>query len=218
MGFGDYLKQLREKRKFTINQLALRAGVSNAHISRMERGLRPAPSPEIIERLAKALNADYEEFMRAAGYLPDKEKSHYPIPGEILIGENAQIPILETIKAGKPILAKENIIGYGNIPKNLADTGEFFFLKVKDDSMMHSRIRSGDMVLAKRQSEVENGQIAVVVVNGEDAALKRVYYGDGILTLQPDNPEYPPQSFTRKQVKDLPVEIIGKVVEVRFKL
>lgn len=69
--FGEYLRNLREKKGFSLNQLALKSDVSNAHISRIERGIRPAPSPEIIEKLAKALNADYQEMMHAAGYLED---------------------------------------------------------------------------------------------------------------------------------------------------
>jgi transcriptional regulator with XRE-family HTH domain len=74
--FGLYLRNLRLEKRFSLNQLALKSGVSNAHISRIERGLRPAPSPEIIEKLANALNANYEEMLVVAGYLPEQNKKN----------------------------------------------------------------------------------------------------------------------------------------------
>jgi len=70
VNFGEYIKQLRLKRGYSVNELAAKSGVSNAHISRMERGLRSAPSPRIIKKLANTLKANYEEMLSVAGYLP----------------------------------------------------------------------------------------------------------------------------------------------------
>lgn len=70
--FGIYLKGLRERRGLSANQLSLYSGVSNAQISRIENGVRGVPKPETINKLAKALNASYEEMMEKAGYLPDE--------------------------------------------------------------------------------------------------------------------------------------------------
>jgi len=69
--FGRFLRQLRENKDYSINQLALYSGISAAHISRLERGLRPIPSPDTIRKLAKPLGITYEELMKAAGYLSD---------------------------------------------------------------------------------------------------------------------------------------------------
>ena len=84
--FGIYLRNLRQEKGFSLNQLALKSGVSNAHISRIERGLRPAPSPEIIEKLAEALNADYKEMLVMAGYLPEQNNINpqYSIDKDII--------------------------------------------------------------------------------------------------------------------------------------
>ena len=68
--FGEELRRLREQKEFSVNQLALYSGVSAAHISRLERGLRPAPTPDVIKKLAKGLGVPYEYLMKAAGYLP----------------------------------------------------------------------------------------------------------------------------------------------------
>lgn len=68
--FGSYLKELRLKKDYSINQLALKSDVSGAHISRLENALRPPPSPEIINKLAKALGVDPKKMMERAGYIP----------------------------------------------------------------------------------------------------------------------------------------------------
>ena len=78
--FGAYLKRLRESRDLKLNELARLSDVSNAHISRIERGVRPAPSPEILLKFASALNVSQEEMLRAAGYL-ESEKD--PIAGQV---------------------------------------------------------------------------------------------------------------------------------------
>lgn len=70
--FGEYLKSLRKKRKLTIRQLDTYSGVSNSYISQMERGERGVPSPDILRKLAKPLNVDYEELMMRAGHLKDE--------------------------------------------------------------------------------------------------------------------------------------------------
>lgn len=71
--FGLYMKKLREERKFSVRQLALKAGVSAAQISRMETGERGTPRPETIKKLAIALNVDYEHLMKKAGYITVEE-------------------------------------------------------------------------------------------------------------------------------------------------
>lgn len=71
--FGAYMKKLREERKFSVRQLAMKAGVSPAQVSRMETGDRGTPRPETIKKLAIALNVDYEHLMKKAGYITVEE-------------------------------------------------------------------------------------------------------------------------------------------------
>jgi transcriptional regulator with XRE-family HTH domain len=75
--FGEYLKELREKRGYTVNKLALKSGVSAAHISRLENGVRPAPSPKIIDKFAMVLG-NYEGLMQAAGYINGTQELKEP--------------------------------------------------------------------------------------------------------------------------------------------
>jgi len=83
---------------------------------------------------------------------------------------------------------------------------------VTGDSMSGSRIQPGDKVLVRKQDYLDNGQIAVVLVNDEEATLKRVKHIDEAIILYPDNPKYQPQIYRTEEVK-----ILGRVVEVKFK-
>lgn len=123
------------------------------------------------------------------------------------------VPILGNIPAGEPIMAEENVMEWKNIsnPNHYQD-GDLFMLVVQGDSMTGSRIFDGDQVLVKVQQEVENGEIAVVNVNGNDATLKRVKKTDeGQVILYPDNPKYDPIFIT-----DGKTRICGKVIQVMF--
>jgi repressor LexA len=124
-----------------------------------------------------------------------------------------KLPVLGYIAAGQPILDEEHIEDWMELPNmwNLR-TGEALVLKVKGDSMIGSRIYEGDKVVIKIQPDVENGEIAVVNINGDEATLKRVKKTEGgQVILYPDNPKYEPTFVTNENAR-----IIGKVIQVMF--
>ena len=128
-----------------------------------------------------------------------------------------RIPVLGRVAAGIPIDAVEEIIDFEEIHPDMAATGEFFALKIKGDSM-EPRISEGDVVIVREQSDVESGDVAIILVNGDDATVKKLMkYDNGTISLVAFNPAYQPMIFTPQQVKELPVEVIGKVVELRGK-
>ena len=116
------------------------------------------------------------------------------------------VPVVGRGPAGQPALAVEDIEDYIMVPRELAEGGEFFALRVRGESMINAGILSGDYVIIRRQPEVENGEIGVALVDGEDATLKRIYVeDDGKVRLQPENdlmdPIYPDE-----------VQVVGKAV------
>jgi SOS-response transcriptional repressor LexA len=142
-------------------------------------------------------------------YKAESKESYYTKNDIEKTDKSVRVPILGYIAAGQPIFADEHIIDYEEVP------GEFnqdhFMLIVKGDSMRGSRIYPGDKVLVKMQPEVENGEIAVINVNGEDATLKKVKkYEDGSVWLVSTNEKYAPIPFKKTS------RIIGKVVKVIF--
>ncbi|MCA1058084.1 helix-turn-helix domain-containing protein [Rossellomorea aquimaris] len=142
-------------------------------------------------------------------YFIETKSNYYKKDDIVPTEKSVLIPILGYIAAGQPIFADEHIIDYEVVPGDYDK--EHFMLVVKGDSMQGSRIYPGDKVLVKLQPEVENGEIAVVNVNGDDATLKKVKkYEDGSVWLVSTNEKYAPIPFQKSS------RIIGKVVKVIF--
>lgn len=127
-----------------------------------------------------------------------------------------KIPVLGYVRAGIPIEAVENILDYEEISLDMASKGEHFALSIKGDSM-EPKISEGDVVIVRKQDIVENGELAVVLVNGNDATVKKFYMNENGVSLISTNSAYDPFYYTKEQVDTLPVRVIGKVVELRAK-
>ena len=127
------------------------------------------------------------------------------------------IPVLGIVPAGVPIEAIQDILGYEEIPKIMADTGEFFCLRVEGNSM-YPLLYSGETIVIKKQETADNGDIVVALVDNEETTVKRLKkVSDGII-LEAENPEYNSLYFNEKQIQNEKVKIIGKAVESRKKL
>lgn len=120
-------------------------------------------------------------------------------------------PLLGTVKAGYDYLARENIISYISIDKKISDPENYFALKVVGDSMQPV-LYEDDIIVVHKQSDVESGQIAIVLVDGEEGTVKKVIKHDDYIELIAFNSYYPP----RKLSKNDNFKIIGKVVEARI--
>jgi len=121
-----------------------------------------------------------------------------------LNNKTVDIPVLGTVAAGLPLYAEQNIREYFPIPAEMAKGNDYFMLKVKGDSMIKVAIYNDDLILVSRQQYVDNGEIAVVLVNNE-ATVKRFFKEDGYYRLQPENDLMPPIIVYN-------AEILGKVV------
>ena len=99
-----------------------------------------------------------------------------------------RVPLLGSITAGSPILAVENFDGYVDLPWNSSkySDSELFALKVKGESMIDAGIFDGDIVIVRKTSYADNGQIAVALIEDE-ATVKTFYKEDGHFRLQPEN-------------------------------
>lgn len=131
------------------------------------------------------------------------------------LGTFHRIPILGRISAGLPLYAEQHIEGY--TVTDLNGGAEYFALIVRGDSMDALGIKDGYRIIVRRQEEVENGEVAVVMVGQDDATVKRFYASGSAVTLVPQstNPEHQPQFYDTAKT---PVKVIGKVVKVEFTL
>lgn len=195
--FKDKLAELRKARGLTQQELAKYTGLNRTRISNYELGIRE-PNFETQELLADFFNVRLD-------YLMDRENN-----------SNNIIPVLGRIVAGIPLEAVEEIIDYEEIPQSMAKNGEYFALQIKGNSMK-PKFSEGDVVIVRKQEDVDNGDIAIVLVNGNEATVKKIKKFDGGINLIPTNSEYEVITYTADEIEKLPVRIIGKVVELRAK-
>ena len=146
-----------------------------------------------------------------------EDKSYTIKEGNFKYSKAITINVLGRVAAGIPINAIEEIIDTEEIPEDLARTGSFFGLLIKGDSM-EPRICDGDVVIVRQQSDAENGDIVIAMVNGDDAVCKRLKKYAGGIALISLNSKYEPMMFSDKDISDKPVKILGKVIELRGKL
>lgn len=208
---GEYLERIRKSKDLSLRQVDYRSDVSYSHLSMIEKGTR-RPSPLTLKELAKVYNLDYIDLYEKAGYIDLAEK-------ERLIKNKKQIssiPILGTVKAGYNWLAEENIIDYITIKENIPNIKEYYALRVTGDSML-PLLSEGDLVIVHDQDDVESGQTAVILINGEEATVKKVIKTNEGIELHAMNPYYPTRKFTFEQMKTIPVNIIGRVKEAKIK-
>ena len=184
------IKQLRQSRKMSQGELALKTGYTDrSTIAKIEAGKIDLGQKKLIV-FAEALETSTAYLMGLTDDPAPKGGNVFDtLPPNLVPLETTRIPLVGTIACGTPILAQENIEGYVDLPKHIkAD----FALTCEGDSMIEAGIKDGDVVYIRTQPEVQNGQIAAVLVDGELATLKRFYFDNGIVTLMAANQAYPP--------------------------
>ena len=197
---ANNLIQLRKQNKKTQKDIARLLNKSQQSYGKYENGITE-PDAESLKILADYYSISVDELLGNSNTITEK---------------GIKIPVLGSIPAGIPIEAIEEILDYEEIPKEWASQGEYFGLKVKGNSM-EPRICSGDVVIVRKQENAETGDVCVVMVNGFDATLKQIKKDSGGITLVPFNKAYSPVYYTSKEIQELPVRIVGKVVELRGK-
>lgn len=200
--FSDILKELREEKGLNQQQLANSLEVTRQTISNYENNKR-VPNKEMLEIIADFFNVDMN-YLYGQSEIKNKYKDFFSKYDNIIPIKKGskKIPLLGTIAAGNPILAEEHIDEYIDFDEKIqAD----FCLRVKGDSMINANIKSGDIVFIKKQSDVDDGEIAAVLIDGE-ATLKRVYKIGGVVQLRAENPSFPPITLDG----GVPALILGK--------
>lgn len=217
MPFNTVLRELRKKKQLTQAELAKLTGLTVSAISMYENGNRE-PNFETLEVFADFFNVDMN-------FLLDKKRASPAAPQDApapLSSDRrkiARIPVLGRVAAGIPIEAIENIEDYEErYISVLEDPHDYFALRIVGHSM-EPRIWDGDVVIVHKQDDVDSGQIAVVLVNGDDATVKQLKKSSSGITLIGWNPSvYTPKFYTWAEVEKLPVQILGIVKEVRGKI
>lgn len=180
-----------------INGMSLEAigdvvGVAKSTVKRWESGESKNIPDSKLEKLSELFGIDVYTFL------------------------NGQVkPILGYVKAGYDLFANENLLGYEEVTKKEASQGDYY-LKVQGDSMNGSRINDGDLVYVKTCQDVDNGDIAVILLDQSEVTIKKVIKKEHSLILMATNPVYEPKVFDEEDMHANRIQIIGKVLHSKI--
>lgn len=195
---GIRIHTKRKELGLTLDELAKKSGIPRSSIAGFEHGITNSMKHTNVKALADALGVK-PTWLLGWDDQPAAEELE-PVP------ETKRIPIIGEIAAGTPITAQENWAGEANCPTSVqAD----FCLRVKGNSMINARIFDGDLVFIKQQPDVDNGEIAAVLID-DSATLKRVYKYKNRVELRAENPIFEPMNFEGSDLQR--IRIIGKAI------
>lgn len=201
--FANRLNKAISLRNIKPVELSEKTGIDKSKISSYMSG-RYKAKQDGVYLLAQALNVSEVWLM---GY--DVPMESTPIKKISKI----RIPVLGKVKAGYDYLAQENIIGYESID-NVSDPENYYALQISGDSM-EPLFSDGDIAIVHKQDDFESGNTCIILINGDEATVKKVVRMDDGIDLIAMNPYYPVRHFTKNEMNEIPVKIIGKVVEAR---
>jgi repressor LexA len=211
--FATRLQQLMEERHVSIEALSVRAGISLSGVYKILSGERGNPRRTTIEKLAAGLGVSPTRLMGDDVPCVGHARHEVEFEGEPDAGNIVHVPVIGEIRAGPPLLAIQEHNEYIPVTASEVAGGDFFWYRVRGDSMIGEGIFPGSAVLVRHTPCVASGAIAVVVIDGEEATLKRVRMESDGVVLEAANCAYPDMRFDRRDIT-----IVGEVVEVRRSL
>lgn len=199
MNIGKKLKKLRNNHHLTQKEVAKELGITQQLLGMYENNKR-MPTLDKLKKITEFYGITYNELM-------DDSEGEVP-SNAIQLNSWIKIPVLGKIACGQPILAEENIECYQYIPANMLSIHDkdIFGLYCHGNSM-YPNIQDGDLVIIKKQSFVEDGEVAVVMIN-EEATLKRIKHIGNQILLMPDNQDYDPIILDQQDDN----RVLGKVI------
>ncbi len=200
--FAERLRELRKAKKVSQGKLAQAVGVSQQAVGKWETE-RSTPDPATVAQIASYFGVSADYLLGCSDLRAGPE-------ARPKLQATQQVPVVGAVRAGYGALAFEEDLGY--CAADVRNPADYFYLMVRGDSM-EPRISEGDLALVHRQPDVENGQLAVVLINGEEGTLKKVIKKQGTVILQPFNPAYPAMVYVGQDLEQ--IQIVGKVVETK---
>lgn len=205
MSIGEIISSRRKELGLTLEDVGNFVGVGKSTVLKWENGYISNMKRDKIALLAKVLQINPTELI-------DDEPSEPSNIRDIIVNGIYKVPVFETVSAGLGAYADCNIVDY--IPiyvKNPAEAPELIGIKVSGDSM-YPKIEDGDIIIVQKQSSVDSGSIAVVLLDNEEGFVKKVEYGADWMDLISINPEYKTKHFEGSEV--LRLNIVGLVKQI----
>jgi repressor LexA len=227
MTFLDRLDMLCKEKNISKRKLEREAGLGTASTTKWKKE-GSVPNQTSLEKLSEYLGVSVSYLIGESEFRTEQEavidgwNKRFATDGlkeEVKrIEQGVRIPVVGTVPCGIPTEAIEMMDAddWEEISEQMSRSGRFFGLKVQGDSMT-PRIMEGDVVIVRQQSSAESGDVVIVKVNGEEATCKKLVKHEHGISLVPYNSAYEPMYFSHEEIINKPVNIIGKVVELRGK-
>ena len=204
---ANKIKEYRKLKRMTQKELGEKIGVKHNTVSGYENGTNE-PEQDILFKIAAALDVSINDLF------PETRSDTTNIRRR---KKGVRIPVLGYVVAGIPIEAIEDIIDYEEIDEELARTGDFFALQVRGESM-EPVLYEDDVVIIRKQPTADTGDIAIVLINGDEARIKKIKRErDGVMLIGYNTAVYEPHFYSNDEIEKLPVQLLGKVLELRTK-
>ena len=190
MEFKDNLRYLRRSNKMSQDELAELLGYKSfTTVQKWEDGTA-FPRVKTLNKIADIFNVDVDHLLNLN-----------------IRADKIAVPVIGEVKAGYDLYANEDIYGYEYCNNDEYGPGEYFYLKVKGDSMIGLRIGEGDIVFVRKQNYIYDKEIGVFLLDNNKVTIKKASFADNMLTLKAANPDYPDRKFKPDEVK-----VLGKVL------
>ena len=204
--FVQRLSQLMEEKNLTQVELAEKIGITNVTISRYLSGERK-PRVEIVAKLANVLDTTVD-FLLGNTCVISSSKMLEAFSNIAPNISKRSIPVLGIVKAGYNYLAHENVIDYIEPAPYMSDIENYFGLIVKGESMSPLFSEGDYVVVHKQDGEYNTNDVCVVLINGDEATIKKIVKTDKGIELHAFNPYFPVRKFTFEEIEQLPVKIL----------
>jgi len=190
MEFKENLRFLRRTSKMSQDELAEKLGYKSfTTVQKWEDG-SAFPRVKTLNKMADIFNVDVDHLLNLN-----------------LRNQQVAVPIIGEVKAGYDLYADEVIYGYEYCDNKEYGPGEYFYLKVKGDSMINDRIQEGDIVYVKRQDYLDDKDIGVFLLDNNEVTIKRIKINDNDVILKASNNNYDDRHFKFDEI-----QILGKVI------
>ena len=190
MEFKDNLRYLRRSNKMSQDELAELLGYKSfTTVQKWEDGTA-FPRVKTLNKIADIFNVDVDHLLNLN-----------------IRADKIAVPVIGEVKAGYDLYANEDIYGYEYCNNDEYGPGEYFYLKVKGDSMIGLRIGEGDIVFVRKQNYIYDREIGVFLLDNNEVTIKKASFANNMLTLKAANPDYPDRKFKPDEVK-----VLGKVL------
>lgn len=207
----DRILKLMENHQMRQADLARIAGARSSSVSDW-LNRKSTSYTKYLDKIAKYFGVTVDYLMTGEESSSKLPEGAIPVDASMFV----KIPIIGSVRCGEPMFAECNIEGYEyTYIETLRGGGDFFYLRAKGDSMINAGINEGDLLLIRKQPDVNSGDIAIVNINGDEETLKRVIKKDKAIILQPENPAFETKIYIGKELEHIRIQ--GRLMNVMKK-